>query len=44
MLVILVLEEWRQENYEFKMSLGCILRPCFKKPKLKQSNIQEVIG
>jgi hypothetical protein len=29
---------WRQEDVEFKASLDCIARPCFKKKKKKEGD------
>jgi hypothetical protein len=36
MLVIPALGRLRQEKIKFKVSLGYIVRPCFKKPKQQQ--------
>jgi hypothetical protein len=32
--VIPALGEWRQENFEFKSNLGCIVRSCLKKKRI----------
>jgi hypothetical protein len=34
--VILALGRLRQEDHEFKASLGCMERPCLKKPKERE--------
>jgi hypothetical protein len=35
MLIIKALGHWRQEDWEFKDSMGYIVKPCFTKSKTK---------
>jgi hypothetical protein len=42
MPVILALGRVRQENQEFKASLGCMARPCLKEKKERRKEEREV--